>query len=103
MNIEFLKEIQSVHPSLRAPLIKFISLHVKECDDLSDITKFLHIELQQNLYLLDYLCEKAAQEDNLTPYEVKELIHLLTPLDETHRAAVLQKGLVSALDNRKLN
>jgi len=70
-----------VHASLRAPLIKFIAEHVREGDDLSDITKFLHIELQQNLYLLDYLCEKACQNEKLTPYEVKELIHLLMPLD----------------------
>ena len=55
------------------------------------------------MYLLDYLCDKAVQEDKLTPYEVKELILLLTPLDATHRAAVLQKGLISALDNRKIN
>ena len=70
-----------MHTSLRAPLIKFISEHVKECNDLSDITKFLHIELQQNLYLLDYLCEMAGRDEKLTPYEVKELILLLTPLD----------------------
>jgi hypothetical protein len=38
--------ITSVHKTVRAPLIKFISEHVKECDDLRDITKFLHIELQ---------------------------------------------------------
>ena len=81
MNNEFLQEIQSVHTSLREPLIKFIAEHVRECNDLSDITKFLHIELQQNLYLLDYLCEKAGQDEKLTPYEVKELILLLTPLD----------------------
>ena len=70
-----------MHKSLRAPLIKFIADHVKEGDDLSDITKFLSIELQTNLYLLDYLCEKALQDEKLTPYEVKELVLLLTPLE----------------------
>jgi hypothetical protein len=70
-----------VHKSLRAPLIKFIADHVKEGDDLSDITKFLSIELQTKLYLLDYLCEKALQDEKLTPYEVKELVLLLTPLE----------------------
>ena len=85
-------------------MIKFIADHVKEGDDLSDITKFLHIEVQQNLYLLDYLCEKAEKNDEkLTPYEVKELILYLTPLDQTHREDALKKGLASALDNRKLN
>ena len=39
----------------------------------------------------------------MTPYEVKDLVLLLIPLDETHRDAVLKKGLVSALDNRKLD
>jgi|TARA_B110000467_G_C17813187_1_gene211087 hypothetical protein len=39
----------------------------------------------------------------MTPYEVKELVLLLITLDATHRDAVLQKGLVSALDNRKLD
>ena len=81
VNNEFLQEIQSVHTSLREPLIQFISKHVKECNDLSDITKFLHIELQQNLYLLNYLCEMAKEDEKLTPYEVKELINILTPLD----------------------
>ena len=89
MNNEFLEEIQSVHHSLRAPLIKFISKHVKECEDLRDITKFLHIELQQNLYLLDYLCANANTEDKLTPYEVKELIRYLIPLEGTARDIVL--------------
>ena len=89
MNNEFLEEIQSVHHSLRAPLIKFISQHVKECDDLREITKFLHIELQQNLYLLDFLCDKAVENEKLTPYEVKELILYLIPLEEMHRDAVL--------------
>ena len=84
-------------------MIKFIAAHVKEGDDLSDITKFLHIEVQQNLYLLDYLCEKALPNEKLTPYEVKELILYLTPLDQTHRDAALEKGLTLALDNRKLN
>ena len=71
-------------------MIKFIAAHVKEGDDLSDITKFLHIEVQQNLYLLDYLCEKALPNEKLTPYEVKELILYLTPLDQTHRDAALE-------------
>ena len=84
-------------------MIKFIADHVKEGDDLSDITKFLSIELQQNMFLLDYLCNKALQDEKLTPYEVKELIHLLIPLDKTHRDAALKQGLHSALDNRKLN
>ena len=85
MNNEFLEEIQIVHHSLRYSLIKFVTEHVKECDDLREITKFLHIELQQNLYLLDYLCDKAESEEKLTPYEVKELILFLTPLEEVHR------------------
>ena len=89
MSNEFLEEIQSVHKSLRAPLIKFVAEHVKECDDLREITKYLHVELQQNLYLLDYLCEKAVKEEKLTPYEVKELILHLIPLEEVHRDAVL--------------
>ena len=88
---------------MRAPLIQFIADHVKEGDDLSEITKFLSIELQQNLYLIDYLCEQALENEKLTPYEVKELILYLTPLDQTHREAALKKGLASALDNRKLN
>ena len=103
MSNEFLEEIQSVHHSLRAPLIKFISAHVKDCDDLREITKFLHVELQQNLYLLDYLCDKAVHEEKLTPYEVKELILYLIPLDNVHREIVLQDGLLPALDNRKLS
>ena len=70
-------------------MIKFIASHIKECDELREITKFLHIELQQNLYLLDYLCDKAVQDEKLTPYEVKELIQLLLPLDQKHRDAVL--------------
>ena len=53
MNNEFLREIQEVHLDLRAPLIQFIADHVKEGDDLSEITKFLSIELQQNLNLVD--------------------------------------------------
>ena len=103
MNNEFLREITKVDLDLRAPLIKFISDHVKEGDDLSDITKFLNIELQENLYLLDYLCEQALENEKLTPFEVKELILYLTPLDQTHRESALKKGLASALDNRKLN
>ena len=92
-----------MHKALRVSLIKFIAAHVKECDDLREITKFLHIELQQNLYLLDYLSDKAVHEEKLTPYEVKELIHYLMPLEGVHRNSALQDGLLSALDNRKLS
>ena len=92
-----------MHKALRAPLIKFIVAHVKECDDLREITKFLHVELQQNLNLLDYLCDKAVHQEKLTPYEVKELILYLMPLEGVHRDSVLQDGLLSALDNRKLS
>ena len=92
-----------MHHSLRAPLTKFIATHVKECDDLREISKFLHIELQQNLYLLDYLCDKAVGNEKLTPYEVKDLILYLIPLEGVHRDSVLQEGLLSALDNRKLS
>ena len=53
--------------------------------------------------MLKYLCDRALNGEKLTPYEIKELINLIIPLDETHRDAALQKGLISALDNRKVN
>ena len=92
-----------MHKALRAPLIKFIAAHVKECDDLREISRFLHVELQQNLYLLDYLCGKAVRNEKLTPFEVKDLILYLIPLEGVHRDIALQNGLLSALDNRKLS
>jgi predicted GTPase len=53
--------------------------------------------------LLKYLCDRALNGEKLTPYEIKELFNYLITLDETHRDAALQKGLISALDNRKVN
>ena len=55
------------------------------------------------MYLLDYLCDKAVRNEKLTPYEVKDLILYLIPLEGVHRDIVLQDGLLSALDNKKLS
>ena len=53
--------------------------------------------------LLDYLRKKAVDEEKLTPYEIKELILYLIPIEEEQRDTVLKDGLISALDNRKLS